>query len=295
MEKALTNKLLITMLIFPALLIYSLVVPIPVIASVYYSFTTWNLIGEMRFSGLQNFINLFLHDDIFRLSIKNTIVFLFVSILLQEPAAFIFSVLLTKGVRGQKFFRNLFFMPVVFSGVSVSLMFYFIYHPDVGVVNNLIRLLGYRDFSFAWLGEEKTALLSVTVALAWQYIGYHMTIYISGISSIPGEMFEAAQIDGANEWMVIKHIIFPMVMPMIKVSMILITTSSLKAFDYIYIMTYGGPAHASEVIASHMYSKAFVQLKYGYGSAISTVLMVLCIISSVIMTKVFKDRVYSDG
>jgi len=84
-------------------------------------------------------------------------------------------------------------------------------------------------------------------------------------------------------------------MPMIQVSMILITTSSLKAFDYIYIMTYGGPAHASEVIASHMYSKAFVQLKYGYGSAISTVLMVLCIISSVILTKVFRDRVYNDG
>lgn len=294
MEKVLSNKPVISMLIFPALIIYCLVVPIPVIASVYYSFTSWDLIGEMRFSGLQNYVNLFLHDDIFRLCIKNTVVFLFVSILLQEPAAFIFSVLLTKGVRGQKFFRNLFFMPIVFSGVSVSLMFYFVYHPDAGVVNNLIRLFGNKEFSFAWLGEEKTALLSVTVALAWQYIGYHMTIYISGISSIPKELFEAARIDGANEWMVVKHIIFPMLMPMIQVSMILITTSSLKAFDYIYIMTYGGPAHASEVIASHMYSKAFVQLKYGYGSAISTVLMVLCIISSVILTKVFKDRVYSD-
>lgn len=295
MEKVLSNKLVISMLIFPALIIYCLVVPIPVAASFYYSFTSWNLIGEMRFTGLQNFVNLFLHDDIFRLCIKNTVVFLFVSILLQEPAAFIFSVLLTKGVRGQKFFRNLFFMLIVFSGVSVSLMFYFVYHPDAGVVNNLIRLFGNKEFNFAWLGEEKTALLSVTVALAWQYIGYHMTIYISGISSIPKEMFEAARIDGANEWMVVKHIIFPMLMPMIQVSMILITTSSLKAFDYIYIMTYGGPAHASEVIASHMYSKAFVQLKYGYGSAISTVLMVLCIISSVILTKVFRDRVYNDG
>lgn len=295
MEKALSNKLVILMLVFPALIIYCLVVPIPVAASVYYSFTSWNLIGEIRFSGLQNFINLFFHDDIFRLCIKNTIVFLFVSIFLQQPAAFIFSVLLTKGVRGQKFFRNLFFMPVVFSGVSVSLMFYFVYHPDAGVVNNLIRLFGNKNFNFAWLGEEKTALLSVTVALAWQYIGYHMTIYISGISSIPKEMFEAARIDGANEWMVVKHIIFPMLMPMIKVSMILITTSSLKAFDYIYIMTYGGPSHASEVIASHMYNKAFVQLKYGYGSSISTVLMVLCIISTAVLTKIFKDRVYNNG
>ena len=294
MEKALGNKLVISMLIFPALIIYCLVVPIPVAASFYYSFTSWNLIGEMRFTGLQNFVNLFLHDDIFRLCIKNTVIFLFVSILLQQPAAFIFSILLTKGVRGQKLFRNLFFMPIVFSGVSVSLMFYFVYHPEAGVLNNLIRLLGNKEFNFAWLGEEKTALLSVTVALAWQYIGYHMTIYISGISSIPKEMFEAARIDGANEWMVVKHIIFPMLMPMIQVSMILITTSSLKAFDYIYIMTYGGPAHASEVIASHMYSKAFVQLKYGYGSAISTVLMGLCIISSVILTRVFKDRVYND-
>jgi len=205
MEKVLSNKLVISMLIFPALIIYCLVVPIPVAASFYYSFTSWNLIGEMRFTGLQNFVNLFLHDDIFRLCIKNTVVFLFVSILLQEPAAFIFSVLLTKGVRGQKFFRNLFFMPIVFSGVSVSLMFYFVYHPDAGVVNNLIRLFGNKEFNFAWLGEEKTALLSVTVALAWQYIGYHMTIYISGISSIPKEMFEAARIDGANEWMVVKH------------------------------------------------------------------------------------------
>lgn len=290
MERVLRDKKVILLFILPAVLIYCLIIPFPVVSSIFYGFTRWNVVGDMNFIGFNNFIRLFTGDQIFLHSIKNTFIFLFASILLQQPAAFLFSVLLSKGIKGQKFFRNVFFMPVVFSGVSVSLMWYFIYHPEIGIINNIIRLFGDKGFNFAWLGEENTALLAVTIALAWQYIGYHMTIYISGISSISNDIFEAARIDGANEWNVVKNIIFPMLMPMIQVSMVLITTSSLKAFDYIFIMTYGGPNHASEVVAFHMYNKAFVQLDYGYGSAISSILLVLCILASVAISKIFRDR-----
>jgi len=290
MEKVLSNKKIILMFILPAFILYCLIIPFPVISSVYYGFTKWNVVGQMRFTGLQNYIRLFTEDALFINNIKNTFIFLIASILLQQPAAFFFSILLTKGIKAEKFFRNIYFMPVVFSGVSVSLMWYFIYHPEIGIINNIIRLFGIRDFNFAWLGEEKTALLAVCIALAWQYVGYHMTIYISGISSISTDIFEAARIDGANEWQLIKNVIYPILMPVIQVSMVLITTSSLKAFDYIFIMTYGGPDHASEVIAFHMYNKAFVQLDYGYGSSISTVLLVLCILASVVISKIFRDR-----
>lgn len=290
MEKVLSNKKVILLFILPALVLYCLIIPFPVISSIYYGFTKWNVVGNMSFIGLQNYIRLLSEDVLFLNNIKNTFVFLIASIILQQPAAFFFSIMLTKGIRVEKLFRNIYFMPVVFSGVSVSLMWYFIYHPEIGIINNIIRLFGNEGFNFAWLGEEKTALLAVTIALAWQYIGYHMTIYISGISGISNEIFEAARIDGANEWQVIKNIIYPMLMPVIQVSMVLITTSSLKAFDYIFIMTYGGPDHASEVIAFHMYNKAFVQLDYGYGSAISTVLLVLCILASFVISKIFKER-----
>lgn len=290
MDKVLSNKKIILLFVLPALLLYCLIIPFPVISSIYYGFTKWNVIGRMNFIGLQNYIRLFTEDPLFLNNVKNTFVFLFASLLLQQPAAFFFSIMLTKGIRAEKFFRNIYFMPVVFSGVSVSLMWYFIYHPEVGIINNIIRIFGNKGFNFAWLGEGKTALLAVCIALAWQYIGYHMTIYVSGISSIGTEIFEAARIDGANEWQLIRNVIFPMLMPVIQVSMVLITTSSLKAFDYIFIMTYGGPDHASEVIAFHMYNKAFVQLDYGYGSSISTVLLVLCILASGVISKIFRDR-----
>lgn len=287
MERMLRDKKTILIFLMPALLIFLAFIPIPAIASFLLSFVKWDLVGSMKYIGFDNFKFLFTEDYVFGMAIRNTLIFVVASIIMQLPMAFLLANILSRPMRGKMFFRNVIFLPVTFSGVAVSLMFYFVYHPDVGLLNKLLGLIGISTHE-AWLGDAKTALLAVVFTLAWQWVGYHMVIYMAGITSIPVELMEAAKIDGCSEWQVTWNIIFPLVLPVIKVSTVLITTSSLKAFDMIFIMTFGGPDHASEVLASHMYTKTFAQMKYGYGSAISTVLMVLCILSTVLINRIFK-------
>jgi raffinose/stachyose/melibiose transport system permease protein len=287
MEKMLRDKRVLALFLLPVLLVYSVVIPIPLIVSVFLSFFDWNLLKAPIWIGFKNFINLFTNDFIFKKAIVNTFYYMGVSVLLQLPMAFLLANLLYFKKRGSDFFRNIIYLPVTFSGVAVSLMWYFIYHPSVGLLNQAIRLFGAKDFSFAWLSESSTAMFAVVMSVAWQWTGYHMVLYIAGMTSISQEIIESARIDGANILQIVRHIVFPFLIPMISVSSVLITTSSLRSFDSVYIMTQGGPNHATEVLASHMYVKSFAQLKYGYGSSIGVLLFVLCVVATIIIGKIF--------
>ncbi|MGA2975320.1 MAG: sugar ABC transporter permease [Spirochaetia bacterium] len=285
MERMLRNKWTIFVFMFPLVLVFTLVVPVPLISSLFISLFDWNLIGASQYVGLRNFVSLFTTDFIFPQALGNTFVYLLLSILFQLPMAFFLANLLYGARGGKDVFRVVIFLPVACSSVAISLMWYFLYHPEMGLVNQAIRLLGFRSFKWAWLAEQKTAMLAVTVSVAWQWTGYHMVIYLAGMANIPGELVESARLDGANSLQVVRHIVFPFLLPMIAVSTILITTSSLKSFDSIYILTFGGPNHATEVLASHMYIKAFAQMKYGYGSSIGVILFCLCIVSTVVIQR----------
>lgn len=288
MERMLQDKKILMIFLLPALIIYLLFIPAPAITSLLLSFTKWDLVGSIKFIGLDNYKFLVMDDPVFMTAVRNTLIFVVVSILLQLPMAFLLANILSRQLKGKSAFRNIIFLPVTFSSVAVALMFYFVYQPDAGLLNQFLRLLGIKC-EIAWLGSENTALLSVIATLAWQWTGYHMVIYMAGITSISEDLIEAAKIDGCSEWQVTKHIIFPLLIPVIQVSTVLITTSSLKAFDMIYIMTFGGPNHASEVLASHMYTKTFAQMKYGYGSTLASILMVLCILSTILINRVFRN------
>jgi raffinose/stachyose/melibiose transport system permease protein len=290
MERMLRDKRILFIFIFPILLLYSLIVPMPLIVSCLLSLFDWNLLKAPAWVGLKNFVNLLSIDFIFKKAMLNTLYYVAVSILLQLPMAFLLANLLYFKKKGSGFFRNVIYLPVTFSGVAVSLMWYFIYHPEIGLLNQAMRLLGAKGFSFAWLSEGSTAMLAVVVSVAWQWAGYHMVLYIAGMSSIPSEIIESARIDGANIGQIVRHIVFPFLIPMISVSSVLITTSSLKSFDSVYVMTQGGPDHATEVLASHMYVKSFAQLKYGYGSSIGVLLFVLCVVSTLAIRKSFAAR-----
>ena len=290
MNKMLSDKKTIILFILPALFIFTLIIPIPLIMSICLSFFDWNLLSPAKFVGLRNFIRLFTRDDIFRQSIGNTFQYLGLSILFQIPLAYFLAIFLTRGKKFEKLIRNTVFMPAIISGTAVSLMFYFIYHPDVGLLNAFLRLVGQEDLIHFWLADSKTAMVCVCIAVAWQWVGYHMVIFVTGITAIPTEIIEAARIDGANSWQMAVKIITPNMKPVLRVSIVLITTSSFKAFDSIYVMTGGGPAHATEVMASHMYNKAFLQLDYGYGCSIGLILFLLCLIFSGVIQTILKDR-----
>ncbi len=286
----LRDKKVIALFVLPAVLLFSLFTLAPLAASLGLSFFKWDLLSPMKYIGLLNFENLLTLDDTFLQSIGNTVQYLFLSILFQIPMAYLLAVLLTQGRRFDKGFRNIIFVPVALSGTAVALMFYFIYHPEVGLLNNVIRLFAGSSFTRGWLADPNSAMICVCAAVAWQFVGYHMVIYITGMTSISHDVLEAAQIDGANRWTTVWHIITPLMKPVIKVSLVLITTSSLKVFDSVFVLTGGGPVHATEVMASHMYSKSFFQLRYGYGSAIGFLLFLLCVVCSWIITGCFKEK-----
>lgn len=290
MDRMLRDKKTIILFMAPAILIFTLVIPVPLAASIGLSFFKWDLLSDAKFVGVKNFIRLFTSDRVFGTTVRNTFSYMLLSVLFQIPLAYCLSIFLTRGKRFEKLVRNTLFMPAVLSGTAVSLMFYFIYHPEVGLVNAVLKLMGKPELTRFWLADENTAMVCVCLAVAWQFVGYHMLIYVTGIIAIPLDIIEAAKIDGANVWQLALRVITPNMKPVLRVSLVLIMTSSFKSFDSIYVMTGGGPAHKTEVMASYMYNKAFLNLKYGYGCAIGLMLFAMCLVVSLTIQKILADR-----
>ena len=292
MDRMLRDKKIIALFITPVLIIFSCLIPIPLILSLALGFFRWNLLDLPRFVGLDNFIRLFTMDDIFLQSIKNTLQYVLYTAVMQIPIAVIFAVMLTRGKRFEKLFVNLIFMPVALSGTAVALMFYFIYNPT-GVLNAALTAIGLNTLTHSWLAEEATAMAAICVKVAWQFIGYHMVIYITGIANISQDLVEAAKIDGASTPQITTRIILPLLKPVALTSTVLVCVNGLKSFDSVYVMTRGGPFNATEVMASHMYNNAFLQMDYGYSAAIGVILFVLCIVVTKLLTALFQDRGFS--
>ena len=290
MNKMLSNKKTIAIFILPAILIFTLIIPVPLIMSVGLSFFDWDLLSKAKFVGIRNFVKLFTRDDIFRMSIGNTFQYLGLSILFQIPLAYFLAILLTRGKRFEKLVRNPVFMPAIISGTAVSLIFYFIYHPEVGLLNAFLKMIGQEDLVHFWLADSKTAMLCVCIAVAWQWIGYHMVIFVTGITSISTDMIEAARIDGANSWQLTTKIITPNMKPVLRVSIVLITTSSFKAFDSIYVMTGGGPVNSTHMLSTYSYKLSFELFKYSKGSAAANVLLVILLIVGLFYIKITDEE-----
>lgn len=290
MQKMLGNKWFILLFCGPALILYAMVVPYPLIKSIQYSFYEWNIVGAAKYVGLRNYQRIFTSDYVFLTALKNTALFTLGSIATQIPLAFLLAVSLSKPAALNKFFKSVYFLPCTISGAAVSLLWQFIYHPNMGIFNTVLRAVGLGNWTRTWLAEPKYALWAVILSMAWQWFGYHMVIFLTSMSSIPPEIFEAAEVDGAVGWKKICYVTYPLMKPFIKISMILITTSSIKAFDNIYVLTGGGPANSSTVLALHMYNRAFRQLQFGYGAALAVILLILCVVLTFVLNRVFNTK-----
>lgn len=286
----LSNKRMIALFVLPGLLLYTLVVPFPILSAVYYSFFDWNLLSPMKFVGFANYERLLSLDFIFAIAFKNTIVFAIGCILLQLPLAFFLANLLSGNMKGRNFFRNAFFIPVIISGTSIGLLWQFIYDGNRGLINTLLGLVGFHELGREWLSDPSFAIYGVLISVSWQFFGYHMIIYLAGITTIQNEIIESARIDGANGLRLLLHINIPLVKPFIVISLILALTGSVKAFDNVIALTGGGPAHASEVLALHMYNTAFHEMRYGYGNAIGTILFIMNLFFTLLIGLLMKER-----
>jgi len=291
MNKILNNKKAIFIFVFPALLLFIIAIILPIIISTYYSLLDWNGIGKATFVGLKNYTSLFVNNtDGFTKSVQNSFILAILSIVIQLPIALLLALILARGIKGEGFFRTVYFIPVIISTVVIGQLWMKIYNPDYGMLNIILNTIGLGKFAKAWLATTNTALFATFVPIVWQYIGYHMLLMYAGIKSVSKDIYEAAKIDGASEFTIATQITIPLIKPILQVCTVFAVVGSFKAFDLIYILTNGGPLHASEVPSTIMYSTIFNKYMYGYGSAMSTFIIVECLICTLIIHKLFKAK-----
>ncbi|QFK71281.1 sugar ABC transporter permease [Pradoshia sp. D12] len=275
--------------ILPAFLLYIVFAIYPILQSFYYSFMDWNGFNEMTFVGLDNFKKLFA-DSLFWNSVKNNIYVVLVSVLGQVPLALFFALLLNRKMKGAKLFRTIGFLPVVLSTVVISLTWSLIFNSRNGLINEFLRSIGLDSLAQNWLGDTKWAMASVLVVVVWQFVGLYLIIFLAALQNIPTEVLEAAKMDGASEWATTWKITIPMIWETILVAITLCIAGSLKTFDLIYVMTHGGPAHSTDVMALYMFNETFSKLQYGYGSAVSVFIFFFSLILIAIVNKVLGKK-----
>ena len=291
MNKMYSNKWYIIIFLLPALILFCGVLIAPIGASGYFSFFDWNGFTEKTFIGLSNYKELFTSDSIgFMKALGNSLLLAVLSVFLQLPLALALALVLGKKIKGERAFLSVYFMPVLISTVVIGQLWVKIYNPDYGVLNVALRAVGLSNLTHIWLGEKATALGAVFVPILWQYVGYHMLLLYAGVKSVPPELREAAMLDGATDGQVNRYIVLPYIKPILKISVIFAVTGSLKSFDLIYVLTNGGPLHATEVPSTLMISMLFLRNRYGMGSTIAVLLIVLCFAFALLINFVFREE-----
>lgn len=289
MDSVLSNKKAICLFVIPTLLVFSVIVFLPIFMSAYYSTLDWDGIGEGTFIGIDNYIKLF-SDGVFLKSIVNSFLFAFASIFIQLSISLVLALILASGIKGEKLYRTINFIPVIISTIVIGQLWTKIYNADYGLLNALLKNIGLENLVYDWLGKENTALVCSFIPTLWQYVGYHMLIMYAGAKSISEEIYEAAEIDGSSKINTALKITLPLLKPILKVCVTFSLIGSLKVFDLIYVLTNGGPLHATEVPSTLMYSSIFNSYQYGYGSAMAVFIIIECLVFTIILDKVFKTE-----
>jgi multiple sugar transport system permease protein len=252
------------------------------------AFTNARLISPepAHFIGVDNFVNLF-SDSTFWASLRNTILFTVVIVPLQSGLALGLAVLVNTKTRGTNFFRTVYFLPVVTSIVVVSMLWLFLYQPN-GLINAALAKFGILGPD--WLGNPRTALLALILMSAWQAMGFHMIVWLSGLQTIPGDLYEAAALDGATPWQQFANVTWPGLRQTRTFILITITIAAFGLFSQVNIMTQGGPLNATSTLVFQAVRSGFQQQQTGYAAAISLVFFVLVLVVSLIQRYLTRDK-----
>lgn len=287
MKKLYSNKLVILSLLLPGLLLFVFAILAPICLSVYYGFTDYSGMGSYDFVGLENYKQL-AHDSVFWNSLKNSLRLAIGFICIQHPLALITAAILDKlGGKAEGIFRCVYFIPNVISVAVIAYLWKFIYNPDFGLLNNIIKAFGGKGDT-NWFSNDM-AIWSVLIVLIWHGFGWGMLIYYSGIKNIDPVLYEAAAIDGANQRQTFLKITLPLVKPVIQVNVTMAVISALKQMETVYLLTNGGPGNSTRFTANYLYQQAFKAFRYGYGNAIGVVFIVICLVMTVLMNKIFEE------
>lgn len=271
------NSLIVTFLALP-LILYSVFLLFPYFSSFGFAFTRWSgLSADIRFNGINNFIKLFNDDKFWNALSHNAIALLVIPPLVIGIALF-FSFLFTQGLKFARLFRITYFFPQVLSVVIVAVLWGFVYHPTIGILNSVLVALGLSSFqSFPWLGDRGTVFGAVLAVVIWQSVGFYMVLFVAAMQTIPQDYYEAAKVDGASPWTMFWGLTVPLIWDTIRTGIVFLAIGAMDLFAIVTVMTNGtgGPSRAADVVPVYLYSKAFSEGQFGYATAMGLVLLFL--------------------
>ncbi len=266
----------------------------PMVASLGFSFTNYRIINDARWIGLDNYIYALVEDDLFWPSLGKTFYFVLVSVPLGLFGSLLLAMLLNIRLRGETIFRTLFFLPSLTPLAAAAILWIWILHPQVGLVNYLLSLMGVSGP--AWLGSTRWALPSIILITLWTSIGGgRMIIFLAGLQGVPQELYEAAEIDGAGSWAKFRRVTLPMISPALFFNLILGIIGALQVFTTAFITTRGGPGRATWFFALHIYTNAFEYFDMGYASALAILLFLILLIFTLIQLRLSDRWVFYAG
>jgi len=267
----------VILFLIPALALYCLFVLYPIAQSIRYSGYDWNGLEPLtQWVGLQNFIDAFTEPEFLEASSHNAIIVV-LSLALQIPFALALAVMLNQQLKGRALLRTLYFAPYILSEVVTGVVWRQMLRPG-GFLDTTLVSAGGESLVREWLGDPEVVLYSLFFVISWKYFGFHMILLMAGLQTIPGELDEAAAIDGANWWDTFRYITLPLLGPTIRVSIFLSIIGSLQLFDLVWVTTRGGPINASSTMATYLVDSAFRRGQFGYASAVSVIVFVLSLI-----------------
>lgn len=274
------------LMVLPATVIFGIFFLVPIIMTVQMSLTDFNnFSADTHFTGLDNYSQA-LSDPTIQTGIKNSLWYAFAVVLFNNLIALPVAVVLNRKMRGRTAFRAIFFSPVVLSMLVVGYLWSFILSSnEYGLLNKGLALVGIGPVN--WLGDPDIAMWSVILTQVWQWFGYAMVIYLANLQSIPEDLYEAAALDGASRMRSFFHVTLPNLLPALQINFITGTISGLKVFDIVYSMTKGGPGYSTETVLTLMYAK-FSEGRFGYAAAFGIVFLLVTILISTIMLRIFR-------
>ncbi|MDQ0200857.1 carbohydrate ABC transporter permease [Neobacillus ginsengisoli] len=276
--------------IAPAFMMLALFVYYPLARNVINGFFEWNPFTlNRKFVLVDNYVRLF-KDPVFYTVLKNNLLYAGISVILQVGLGLVIAAILEDKIfrKFSTLFRTAFFIPVLISMTVIGILFSFIYNPEVGLLNSFLKLFGLGNLAKGWLGDPKTAIFAVIAVSQWQSIGYTVMMYVLAVQKIPGELYEAATIDGAGKIRTFFNITVPQVKEMTFVLLIYTVTGSFLVFSEVYVLTSGGPGNSSQVFSTYLYQKAFIDNEPGYASAIANVILGITLIFYFVQNKFVK-------
>jgi raffinose/stachyose/melibiose transport system permease protein len=275
------------LMLAPALILFALFIAYPLVNTVISSLYDYGLTSSnRRFVGVQNFLEL-LGDPVFWICFRNNLIILIGSVVFQVGGGLVLAAIFNRGLgrRWSTLAQTVVFVPMVMSSVAVGILWQLVFNPSIGVVDALLNLLRLPPPMLGWLGDPTLAIFSILFVACWQYTGFMMVILLAGMQAVPAELYEAAKLDGASEVQSFFWITIPVIRNVTIAAVLITMIGSFKAFDLVYVLTLGGPAHASEVLGTYLYKNAFNLNRMGYASAIAVVLLAFTVTLSLVQLR----------